>query len=109
VKRVVLTSSASAVAFNGSGVEMMDEAYWSDVDYIKASNLPIGLYFISKTLTEKRALEFAQEHGLDLVTLAPTYIHGPFICPNMPSSVHISLAMVLGKFSYPSFSSMVFF
>jgi hypothetical protein len=27
----------------------------------------------------------------------------------MPSSVHISLAMVLGKFSYPSFSSMVFF
>lgn len=96
VKRVVYTSSASAVAFNDSGVEMMDESYWSDVDYIRASNLSIGPYFISKTLTEKRALEFAEEHGLDLVTLIPTYILGPFICPNMPGSVHTSLAMVLG-------------
>ncbi|XP_011019844.1 PREDICTED: vestitone reductase-like isoform X2 [Populus euphratica] len=96
VKRVVLTSSASAVVYNGSGVEMMDEAYWSDVHYIKASNLLLGPYFVSKTLTEKRAFEFAQEHGLDLVTLTPTYIHGPFICPHMPFSVRISLAMLLG-------------
>lgn len=96
VKRVVYTSSASAVAFNDSGVEMMDESYWSNVDYIRASNLSIGPYFISKTLTEKSALEFAEEHGLDLVTLIPTYILGPFICPNMPASVHTSLAMVLG-------------
>ncbi|KAJ6407862.1 hypothetical protein OIU84_011216 [Salix udensis] len=75
---------------------MIDETYWSNVDYIKASNLSIGPYSISKTLTEKRALEFAQEHGLDLVTLLPAYVHGPFICPNMPASVHMSLAMVLG-------------
>jgi len=33
VKRVVYTSSASAVAFNDSGVEMMDGSYWSNVDY----------------------------------------------------------------------------
>ncbi|KAJ6747077.1 putative proteinD DEPENDENT EPIMERASE/DEHYDRATASE [Salix koriyanagi] len=96
VKRVVCTSGASAVVFNDSGAEMMDETYWSNVDYIKASNLSIGPQFISKTLTEKRALEFAQEHGLDLVTLIPTYVHGPFICPNMPASVHMLLAMVLG-------------
>jgi nucleoside-diphosphate-sugar epimerase len=45
VKRVVYTSSASAVAFNDSGVEMMDGSYWSNVDYIRASNLSTGLYF----------------------------------------------------------------
>uniref|UniRef100_A0A6N2L7F9 NAD-dependent epimerase/dehydratase domain-containing protein n=1 Tax=Salix viminalis TaxID=40686 RepID=A0A6N2L7F9_SALVM len=97
VKRVVYTSSASAVVFNDSGEEMMDESYWSNVDYLKASNLSLRPYFISKTLTEKRALEFAEEHGLDLVTLIPTYILGPFICPNMPASVLASLAMVLGN------------
>ncbi|KAJ6404671.1 hypothetical protein OIU84_012772 [Salix udensis] len=76
---------------------MMDESYWSNVDYLKASNLSLRPYFISKTLTEKRALEFAEEHGLDLVTLIPSYILGPFICPNMPASVLASLAMVLGN------------
>ncbi|CAK7347915.1 unnamed protein product [Dovyalis caffra] len=96
VKRVVYTSSASAVVFNDSGVDVMDESFWSDADCIKALNVSIGHYFISKTLTEKRAIQFAEEHGLDLVTLIPTYILGPFICPNMPGSVHTSLAMVLG-------------
>ncbi|KAJ6390946.1 hypothetical protein OIU77_025035 [Salix suchowensis] len=56
---------------------MMDESYWSNVDYLEASNLPLRPYFISKTLTEKRALEFAEEHGLDLVTLIPSYVLGP--------------------------------
>ncbi|KAJ6710006.1 VESTITONE REDUCTASE-LIKE [Salix koriyanagi] len=97
VKRVVYTSSAAAVVFNDSGEEMMDESYWSNVDYLKASNLRLRPYFISKTLTEKRALEFAEEHGLDLVTLIPSYVLGPFICPNMPGSVLASLAMVLGN------------
>jgi hypothetical protein len=52
VKRVVDTSCASAVAFNDSGVEMMDESYWSNVDYIRASNLSMGPCFISKTSTD---------------------------------------------------------
>jgi hypothetical protein len=40
------------VAFNDSGVEMMDESYWSDVDYIRASNLSMAPCFISKTLMD---------------------------------------------------------
>jgi len=33
-------------------VEMMDESYWSNVDYIRASNLSMGPCFISKTSTD---------------------------------------------------------
>ncbi|KAL3604020.1 hypothetical protein D5086_004879 [Populus alba] len=96
VKRVVYTSSSSAVVFNDSDVDTMDESYWTDVEYVKALKSFAGPYFISKTLTEKRALEFADEHGFDLVTIIPSFINGPFICSKFPGSVRTSLAMVLG-------------
>ncbi|XP_044491793.1 vestitone reductase-like [Mangifera indica] len=97
VKRVVYTSSASAVQLNGNDSDIMDETYWSDVDFIRKSIPMMGSYMISKTLTEKAALEFAEEHGLDLVTLIPPFIVGPFICPKFPGSVRTMLAMVLGN------------
>ncbi|KAJ4838821.1 hypothetical protein Tsubulata_049169 [Turnera subulata] len=96
VKRVVYTSSAAAVVLNQTGTDIMDESYWTDVDYAKSLGFG-GSYFISKTLTERKALEFAEEHGLDLVTLIPTFIVGPFICSKLPGSVRTSLAMVLGN------------
>ncbi|KDP28756.1 hypothetical protein JCGZ_14527 [Jatropha curcas] len=100
VKRVVYTSSASAVAFSNNVVDTMDESFWSDVDYIKSIKSSLGYfanYMISKTITEKKALEFAEENGLDLVTVIPSLVHGPFICPKFPGSVHTSLAMILGE------------
>ncbi|KAG8477367.1 hypothetical protein CXB51_030314 [Gossypium anomalum] len=36
VKRVVHTSSISAMCFNKENVEMMDESYWTDVDYVRS-------------------------------------------------------------------------
>ena len=100
VKRVVYTSSAAAVSNNDKVVDTMDESYWSDVDYIRSVMLhdSFASYMISKTLTEKKAAEFAQEHGLDLVTLIPPFIVGPFICSKFPGSVHTSLAMILGTY-----------
>ncbi|KAI9180523.1 hypothetical protein LWI28_005673 [Acer negundo] len=99
VKRVVYTSSASAVVFNGKNVDVMDERFWSDVDYIRTTIPSAGVitYLISKTSTERAALQFAEENGLDLVTLIPSYVVGPFICPKFPGSVCTILAMVLGN------------
>ncbi|KAJ9188447.1 hypothetical protein P3X46_003806 [Hevea brasiliensis] len=97
VKRVVYTSSASAVEYNDKFVEPVDESFWSDVDYIKSFKSPFAPYKISKTLTEKRALEFVEEHGLDLVTVIPSFIVGPFICPKFPGSVHTAMAMIVGE------------
>ncbi|KAF7138035.1 hypothetical protein RHSIM_Rhsim07G0027700 [Rhododendron simsii] len=96
VKRVVYTSSASTVVFNEKGEDILDENDWSDVDYIRSLKLFGASYMISKTLTEKAALEFAEKHGLDLVTVVPTFINGPFICPRLPGSVCTSMAMIFG-------------
>ena len=97
VKRLVYTSSASAVVVNNSeSLDGHDESSWSDVDYIRALKLPAGSYMISKTLTERAVLEFAENNGFDVVTLIPSFVVGPFICPKFPSSVQITLDIVLG-------------
>nr|XP_043622204.1 vestitone reductase-like [Erigeron canadensis] len=97
VKKVVYTSSVSAVLFNGrKHTEAVDEECWSDVDYIR-SNLEFGAwYHISKTLTEKAIIEFAEKQGLDLTTVLPSFIHGPFLGPKCPHSVHDVMAMIFG-------------
>ncbi|XP_058221909.1 vestitone reductase-like, partial [Rhododendron vialii] len=95
VKRVVYTSSASAVGYN-KGSSVVDENMWSDTEFIK-SLMPVGAsYYIGKTLTEKAVLEFGEKHGLDIVSVIPGYVNGPFICPRIPGSVSISLAMIIG-------------
>ncbi|KAL2460793.1 NAD(P)-binding Rossmann-fold superfamily protein [Abeliophyllum distichum] len=97
MKRVVYTSSASSVIFNGNrDLDIVDESSWTDVELMRSLRVYGGSYIVSKTLAEKTALEFAQKHGLDVVTLAPTWIHGPFICPQLPDSVRISLALIFG-------------
>ena len=87
VNRAVYASSSSAVTFNGKGDEVADESFWSGIDNIKASKLFGWSYAISKTLTEKAVLEFGEENGLDVVTVVPTFVLGPFICPKLPGSV----------------------
>lgn len=96
VKRVVYTSSAATVVFNDKGQEIVDEGSWSNIDLIRRLDNFMTVYAITKTLTEKACIEFAQTHGLELVTVVPTWIHGPFVCPSIPSSVKASMAMFFG-------------
>jgi vestitone reductase len=116
VKRVVYTSSASAVVFNGEEADEMDESFWSDVDFLKVkalklfgSNSGSGSYTISKTLTERAVLEFGEKHGLDVVTIIPSFVVGPFICPKLPGSVRSTLAMVFGMCFNFSFQRSVLY
>ncbi|GMJ01576.1 BRI1-5 ENHANCED 1 [Hibiscus trionum] len=98
VKKVVYTSSIAAVYFNKESVEMMDESYWTDVDYVRSEvKSVVSSYAITKTLTEKAVLEFATQHGLDLVTVVPPMVVGPFICPKMQGSVRTALSPILGS------------
>ncbi|XP_052194340.1 vestitone reductase-like [Diospyros lotus] len=97
VKRVLYTSSASTIVFRDKGSDVLDESYWSDIDYMKSLNFNEVSYMISKVKTERAASEFAEKHGMDLVTVIPTFINGPFICPNLPSSLHASMALIFGN------------
>ncbi|KAL0347875.1 UNVERIFIED_CONTAM: Vestitone reductase [Sesamum calycinum] len=78
----------------------VDEDSWTDVDFVRRLESFRGAYVVTKTLTERIAMEFAEKHGLDLVVVAPSWIHGPFICPRFPDSVYIWMALILGTFSF---------
>ncbi|KAL4325045.1 hypothetical protein GQ457_11G000970 [Hibiscus cannabinus] len=78
-------------------VDVMDESFWTDVDYASEMKDPFGFYIISKTLIEKVVLQFAAEHGLDLVTVIPSLVVGPFICPALSDSLKTALAPVFGE------------
>ncbi|KAJ9171268.1 hypothetical protein P3X46_014658 [Hevea brasiliensis] len=110
VKRVVYTSSTTAVLFSGNGQEMVDESAWTDVDLFRSANLMATSYVAAKTKTERAAIEFAEENGMDLVTVVPSLVVGSFICSRVPSSVYMGLALILGNKDQYSFlikSSMV--
>ncbi|KAJ0052976.1 hypothetical protein Pint_00243 [Pistacia integerrima] len=98
VKRVVYTSSVATIVYNDKGGgDTLDETMWSDVEFCRnIDNLSMS-YLVSKITTEKTALEYAEKHGLNLVSLVLPLVVGPFICPNMPSSVYIFLTLILGK------------
>ena len=99
VKRVIYTSSASAVYWQDKEEDVMDESYWSDVNILRTLKPFAWSYAVSKTLAEKAVLEFGEQHGLDIVTLIPSFVVGPFICPKLPGSVFSSLAFLFGKSS----------
>ncbi|KAF8028405.1 hypothetical protein BT93_E1115 [Corymbia citriodora subsp. variegata] len=96
MKRVVYTLSASAVQFNNdSGDDTLDVDSWSDVESLREVTRS-GAYAILKTMTEKVVIEFRERHRLEVVTMAPTRVHGPFICTEFARFVHIALVLVLG-------------
>ncbi|XP_060218831.1 vestitone reductase-like [Lycium barbarum] len=100
VKRVVYTSSDVAVLFNDKGLDIVDESSWSDVDFIKFAKTIVPSYSVCKTLTEKAAIEFAEKKGLELVSILPSWVHGPFITPHCPDTVRIFLGMIFGNREY---------
>ncbi|CAI9292252.1 unnamed protein product [Lactuca saligna] len=104
VKKLIYTSSASTVVFNEKRLnnEILDEESWSDVDAIRANDKQFGVsYFISKTLTEKATLEFADRKGFNVVTVLPTNIHGPFVGASCPRAVRGSMALIFGDIGKP--------
>ncbi|XP_076901782.1 phenylacetaldehyde reductase-like [Bidens hawaiensis] len=93
LKRVVLTSSMTAVMFGSRLPEhgdVMDETWFSDPLVCEQKQL---WYPLSKTLAENAAVKFAKENGLELVVINPGYVIGPLLQPtlNLTSKGIISL------------------
>ncbi|KAF9617848.1 hypothetical protein IFM89_039030 [Coptis chinensis] len=97
VKKVVLTSSIAAVVFNNSGLEEFNENSWTDVELCRSTKVAGSSYSIPKTLAEQTALNFGEEHGLDVVAINPSVVVGPFICPHFPASNYIALSLYMGN------------
>ncbi|XP_031273714.1 tetraketide alpha-pyrone reductase 1-like isoform X2 [Pistacia vera] len=96
IKRVIVTSSMAAVAFNGKPLApdvIVDETWFSGPSFCEKSKL---WYALSKTLAEEAAWKFAQENGIDLFAINPELVIGPFLQPTLCSSVEPILNLAKG-------------
>eukprot|EP00253_Pinus_taeda_P013968 PITA_13968 len=97
MKRVVFTSSAGTLLFtddHGQPGKVYDETCWTNVDICRRVKMTGWMYFVSKTLAEKAAWEFAEKNNIDLITIIPTLVVGPFIMQTMPPSMITALALL---------------
>ncbi|XP_006365623.1 cinnamoyl-CoA reductase 1-like isoform X1 [Solanum tuberosum] len=102
VRRVVLTSSVAAVAFNGkprTPEVVVDETWWSDPDFCRESQL---WYVLSKTLAEDAAWKFVKEKAFDMVTINPAMVIGSLLQPTLNTSAAAILQLLNGSETYPN-------
>nr|AAQ83576.1 dihydroflavonol 4-reductase [Lilium hybrid division VII] len=97
VKRVIFTSSAGTVNVQENQMPEYDESSWSDVDFCRRVKMTGWMYFVSKTLAEKAAWEFAKENDIQLISIIPTLVVGPFITSTMPPSMLTALSLITGN------------
>lgn len=93
VHRVVLTSSIAATN-HGNGQPPFSEKDWTDVGSERATP-----YYKSKTLAERAAWDFADQHRLSLAVINPGLILGPLMGDDVGSSVGLIWKLMTGKFS----------
>lgn len=93
VKKVVITSSCLAIWF-GNQEKVIDESMWSDTN--KCSHYPK-----SKTLAEKAAWEFYEQHKskIEVTVVNPSMVLGPPLSKHGNSSEALVANMLDG--SYP--------
>ncbi|KAG0476625.1 hypothetical protein HPP92_013466 [Vanilla planifolia] len=102
VKRVVVTSSMAAVAYNErprTPDVVVDETWFSNPDVCRANK---AWYWLSKTLAEEAAWNFAKDHALDLVSINPAMVIGPLLQPTLNTSADVILNLINGSSTFPN-------
>ncbi|CAJ2678800.1 unnamed protein product [Trifolium pratense] len=109
VKRVISTSSVSAIAFNTRPKNpevVVDETWFSDPHFCRESKL---WYTLSKTLAEAAAWKFANENRIDMVVINPTMVVGSLLQPEVNESVETILKLINGNSFKDLQTFLVFF
>ncbi|XP_047327138.1 phenylacetaldehyde reductase-like [Impatiens glandulifera] len=90
VRRVILTSSITAVSFTTrrSSEGVLDETWFSDPEHCKKNKL---WYQLSKTLAEEAAWKFVKEKGIDMVVINSSAVIGSMF----NSSLNLTCVIVL--------------
>ncbi|KAL3734183.1 hypothetical protein ACJRO7_023518 [Eucalyptus globulus] len=94
VRRLVFTSSAGTVDVQEHRKPVYSEEDWCDMDFVLATKMTGWMYFVSKTLAEKAAWKFAEENNIDLISIIPSLVVGPFIMSSMPPSLITGLSPI---------------
>ncbi|XP_071931741.1 phenylacetaldehyde reductase-like isoform X1 [Coffea arabica] len=90
----------AAVAFNRELKKdaVVDESWFSDPRFCEEQKF---WYVLSKTLAEDAAWKFAKEQGINIITINPGFVIGPFLQPSINLSVEMVLNLVNGAESFP--------
>ncbi|KAL6328015.1 hypothetical protein AAG906_033279 [Vitis piasezkii] len=91
IRRVVVTSSIVATIFNGKTLTpdvIVDETWFSDPAF--------SLVCSFKDSSRGGCLKFAKENGIDLVTMNPGFVIGPFLQPTINLTMEIILNLING-------------
>ncbi|WOG88942.1 hypothetical protein DCAR_0208177 [Daucus carota subsp. sativus] len=102
VKRVVLTSSCSSIRYGDDvqHISPLNESHWSDTEYCQRHNL---WYAYAKTIAEKDAWRIAEESGIDLVVVNPSFVVGALLSPQPTSTLHVIHSIIKGQMEeYPN-------
>ncbi|KAK4270887.1 hypothetical protein QN277_019653 [Acacia crassicarpa] len=96
VKRVVLTSSISAMVPNRNWPpnKSFDESSWTDLDYCKSR---AKWYPVSKTLAERGAWDYAEKNGIDMVAINPATCLGPLLQNSLNASSAVLQQLLEGS------------
>ncbi|XP_030510334.1 cinnamoyl-CoA reductase CAD2 isoform X2 [Cannabis sativa] len=65
-------------------------------------NDPQLWYMLSKTLAEEGAWKFAKENGIDLVSLNPGFVIGPFLQPTLNFTMEMILNIINNEENFPN-------
>ncbi|KAK4777767.1 hypothetical protein SAY87_017954 [Trapa incisa] len=104
IKRVVLTSSIAAVAYNGNPRTpdvVVDETWFSSPEHCREMKM---WYVLSKTLAEDAAWKFVKEKGIDMVAINPAMVIGPLLQPTLNTSSAAILNLINGAQAFPNAS-----
>lgn len=93
-KRVVVTSSISAMVPNLKWKGVVDERCWTDLDYCIQKK---KWYPVSKTLAEKKAWEYAEKYNMDIVVINPSTCLGPLLQPDLNASSAVLQQLLQGS------------
>ncbi|XP_038691693.1 putative anthocyanidin reductase isoform X2 [Tripterygium wilfordii] len=110
IKRVVFTSSISTMTAkdsNGDWRPVVDESCKTRVDHVWNMKASGWVYVLSKLLSEEAAFRFANENGIDLVSVITTTVAGPFLTPSVPSSIQVLFSPITGDCKFFSILSAV--
>ncbi|MQL72423.1 hypothetical protein Taro_004726 [Colocasia esculenta] len=102
IKRVVVTSSVAAVAYNErprTPDVIVDETWFSSPELCEANK---SWYVLSKTLAEEAAWKFAKENGINMVTINPAMVIGPLLQPTLNTSAAAILNLINGAPTFPN-------
>ncbi|XP_017251508.1 bifunctional dihydroflavonol 4-reductase/flavanone 4-reductase isoform X1 [Daucus carota subsp. sativus] len=94
VKRFIYTSTTATILMQRQPpVDEYTEEHWSDLDLCYELKMYGWMYVVAKTTAERAAWKYAEENGIDMVTVHPSIVLGHFITPHTSFSTEAATAL----------------